>query len=543
MIPSFSAPWGLAHPCYQEREGRNQSGCPTLRFVKGRHFDFGKRRALSWFTIGYSFRRKRSLLTLAENARMGQPPYRWSREEIGRHPEPNLVLRCDDPRWEGSPTVSPSLSPTHVTNPPTIVVRSRFHAGYSSGGRPRAASAALAFAVMLVCVVFATPGVQAQTYAVLYAFCTNSNDGVFPVGDLVFDNAGNLYGTTDEGGMNGGGTVFKLTKAGKESVLHNFGSSQNDGSFPGPYSGLIRDAGGNLYGTTGAGGGFGYGTVFEVDSTGRETVLYSFAGGRGDGSYPYSGVIRDATGSLYGTTAAGGGSDAGTVFRLDSTGKETVLYSFGGPPDGLEPEGGLVRDAAGNFYGTTINGGAFGGGTVFKIDAAGKETILHSFSGYQGRAPTDRLVLDAAGNLYGTAEHGTAEHLGTLFKLDPNGKLSVLHRFAGQDGALPLGGLTRDASGNLYGTTERGGNPHPRCKYHNKEGCGVVFKRNPTGNETVLYSFPGDGKGPGIDGGLPTANLVRDAAGSLYGTTIRGGNHICSPNYPNGAGVVFKITP
>ena len=384
---------------------------------------------------------------------------------------------------------------------------------------------------MLLCVVFVARGAQAQTYTVLYAFGTNSNDGVGgPVGDLVLDNAGNLYGTT-------AGTVFQVDATGKETVLHAFTISDGYAA----HGGLIRDPAGNFYGTASAGGAYGQGTEFKLTKAGKFRVLYSFAGGSADGAQPYGGLARDAAGNLYGTTLSGGGF--GTVFKVDPSGKETVLHSFTGSPDGASPWAGLVRDTDGNLYGTTRGGGAFTRGTVFKIDAAGKETVLHSFSGYQGKEPMGALTLDAAGNLYGTADEGTVDHQGSLFKLDPSGKVTALYRFTELDGAEPVTGLTRDASGNLYGTTLFGGNLNCATGA-SVGGCGVVFKRDTKGNLTVLYSFPGNGFGPGTDGGLPFTNIVRDSAGNLYGTAQSGGDLQCQGNsFLPGCGVVFKITP
>ena len=233
---------------------------------------------------------------------------------------------------------------------------------------------ALAAGAMFVAAVIGTPAAQAQTYTVLYRF--RGPDGAQPVyGRLIGDSAGNLYGTTVDGGASGLGVVFKLDKTG-ETVLHSFNGT--DGSEP--FAGLIRDSTGNLYGTTKFGGIWGNGVVFELDTTGTETVLYSFTGGT-DGSLPYASLIRDSAGNLYGTTFEGGASGSGVVFELDTTGTETVLYSFTGRGHGANPVAGLIRNSAGNLYGTTANGGASGHGVVFKVDTTGKETVLYSFTG------------------------------------------------------------------------------------------------------------------------------------------------------------------
>jgi len=282
-------------------------------------------------------------------------------------------------------------------------------------------------------------------------------------------------------------------------VLHSFAGHPGDGA--NPEAGLVRDAQGNLYGTTLTGGSGGpelcsgvggCGTVFKLDTTSKETVLYSFTGVP-DGEEPDAGLVRDAQGNLYGTTYNGGASNLGTVFELDTTGKETVLHSFTGTGgDGSEPYGGLVLDAQGNLYGTTSFGGASGDGTVFELDTAGKETVLYSFTGTGGDgAYPSGLVRDAQGNLYGTTYGGGASGFGTVFKLDTAGKETVLYSFTGTggDGAYPSGlvRLVRDAQGNLYGTTYEGGDLACDAPY----GCGTVFKLTPaaaTKTTTALMS-------------------------------------------------------
>jgi len=203
-------------------------------------------------------------------------------------------------------------------------------------------------------------------------------------------------------------------------------------------------------------------------------VLYSFTGGN-DGANPVAGVVRDKAGNLYGTTFDGGASLLGVVFKLDKTGKETVLHSFTGGTDGANPYGGVVRDAAGNLYGTTYYQGTLGDGTVFKLDKTGKETLVYSFAGGgDGASPTASLVLDTTGNLYGTTFVGGAFGFGAVFKLDTAGQETVQYSFTGgNDGAWPYAGLTRDAAGHLYGTALEGGTG---C---GGSGCGVVFELIP----------------------------------------------------------------
>jgi uncharacterized repeat protein (TIGR03803 family) len=379
-------------------------------------------------------------------------------------------------------------------------------------------------------------GSPSGTFTALYSFM-GGTDGAHPEANLILDAAGNLYGTTVQGGgapscNTGCGTVFKVDTNGKETVLYSFAFG-TDGAFP--TAGLIRDAAGNLYGTTVNGGTSVAGTVFKVDTTGKETVLNSFAGGT-DGAYPYAGLIRDADGNLYGTTTEGGENSCGTlscgvVFKVDATGKETVLYRFTGSPDGAYPYAALIPDASGNLYSTTQSGGTSGEGVVFELDSTGKETVLYSFAGgTDGSFPQSGLVRDAAGNLYGTTYEGGggSNNAGTVFKVDTTGKETVLYNFCSQqgctDGAYPQAGVIQDAAGSLYGTTVAGGDTNCDAGY----GCGTVFKVDTTGKETVLYSFTG-----GTDGANPLADLIQDANCNLYGTTDAGG--------ANGLGVVFEI--
>jgi len=225
------------------------------------------------------------------------------------------------------------------------------------------------------------------------------------------------------------------------------------------------------------------------------SVLYSFTGGA-DGGYPLASLVPDTKGNLYGTTSERGAYGAGTVFKVATNRQLIVLYSFTGGADGANPYGGLVQDPQGNLYGTTNGGGAYGVGTVFKLDTNGNETVLHSFSnGPDGASPQAGLVLDTQGNLFGTTTGGGAKDWGTVFKLDPTGNETVLHSFASfdGDGSLPSSGLVMDAQGNLYGTTVEGGT----------HVYGTVYKIDQTGNETVLHSFTGgkpDGESP--DGGV-----------------------------------------
>jgi uncharacterized repeat protein (TIGR03803 family) len=253
-------------------------------------------------------------------------------------------------------------------------------------------------------------------------------------------------------------------------------------------------------------------------------VLHSFTGGA-DGATPYAPLIRDSAGNLYGTTYLGGASGHGVVFELTKAGKEKVLHSFSGGANGANPYAGLTRDSAGNFYGTTYAGGT-GHGLVYKLDKSNTYTALYTFTGgTDGGNPYAGVILDPAGNLYGTAFRGGASGFGVVYEFTTTGTESVLYGFSGgDDGNNPSTGVIRDAADDLFGTTQYGGTLDD----------GVVYELNTTLTETVLHSFTG-----GSDGANPQAGVIMDSAGSLYGTTYYGGAH----QGPAGDGVLFELTP
>jgi len=386
----------------------------------------------------------------------------------------------------------------------------------TSGLRPPATFIALA---VLLAALLATQSAQAQTFTVMYNFLGFPNSQN-PYAGLVRDNQGNLYGTTYAGGAGDVGTVFKLNASGKELLLHSFSGDQNGFN---PDSGLTMDAAGTLYGTTEYGGNFtgacnphGCGTVFKLTKAGKQTSLYMFTGSAGDGFGPITGVVLDQAGNLYGTTEFGGDptcgaqQGCGTIFKVDATGKETILHAFtasGG--DGAYPVADLLL-SGGQLYGTTSGGGTFAYGTVFKSNPeTGAQTVLYTFKGgADGGSPYGSLIRDSAGNLYGTTYTGGAHAYGTVFKLTKAGKEKVLYSFkGGADGANPAAGVARDKAGNLYGTTYQGGTFWD----------GTVFKLDTTGKETVLHSFAS------TDGAFPESVLIQDKEGNLYGTTPYGG--------------------
>jgi uncharacterized repeat protein (TIGR03803 family) len=255
------------------------------------------------------------------------------------------------------------------------------------------------------------------TETVLHAF-TGGKDGAVPFASLIMDKKGNLYGTTVIGGggtacSEGCGTVFKLSHTGTETVLYSF-TGGSDGGYP--FAGLIVDAAGNHYGTTEGGGTYGSGTVFKLAPDGTETVLHAF--NRKNGREPFAGLINDAAGNLYGTTHKGGANGYGTVFKFAPDGTYKVLHAFAGGSDGAHPRAALTQDTAGNLYGTTNSGGSRKKGTIFRLAPDGTETVLYSFTGRSAsNYPAASLIKDAAGNLYGTTPNGGANGYGTVFKL------------------------------------------------------------------------------------------------------------------------------
>jgi uncharacterized repeat protein (TIGR03803 family) len=407
-----------------------------------------------------------------------------------------------------------------------------------------AVTAALAiFAAMLF---MAATRAAAQTEKVLLDLTYDGGVGGDPQAGLIIDAVGNLYGTTAFGGPHNGGSVFELSpaKGGTWSLkpLHLFLTGVHDGQRP--QAGVIFDAAGNLYGTTYWGGTYDGGTVFELmhqpNGSWKENRLYSFSNVGGDGNSPQAGVIFDAAGNLYGTTMIGGSDNVGTVYELtpqaDGTWKEEILHSFlNNSTDGFILLAGLVLDHAGNLYGATVQGGPSDVGTIFELTPTAEgpwtEKILYDFNrNGDGNFPYGTLIFDAVGNLYGTTTQGGAYGWGTAFELSPteSGQWveTILYNFNndGVTGTNPYSKLIFDAKGNLYGTAEGGG----------INDYGVAFKLTPaTGGgwtETVLYNFGSVG-----DGVYPLGSLVFGRGGNLYGTTDEGGT--------TGYGTVFEITP
>jgi uncharacterized repeat protein (TIGR03803 family) len=349
---------------------------------------------------------------------------------------------------------------------------------------------------------------------------TGGSDGVNPFAGLVQGSDCNFYGTAFYGGTYTVGTVFQISPSGTYTSLYSFGSSPTDGA--GPNAGLVQGSDGNFYGTTQNGGNGpcfgGCGTVFRISASGNYTSLYSFVGYPNDGANPYAGLMQGSDGNFYGTAVDGGANNFGTVFRISPSGTYTSLYSFGSSPaDGENSFAGLVQASDGNLYGTTYFGGTstncYGGGcgTVFQISPSGSYTSLYSFgsSPTDGAGPNAGLVQSGDGNFYGTTLYGGTYGDGTVFRISPVGSLIIIWSFTGcRDGANPYAPLVQGSDGNFYGTTQNGGT----------YGVGTAFRITPGGSLTIIWSFTG-----GSDGANPLAPLVQGSDGNLYGTAVDGG--------------------
>jgi len=394
----------------------------------------------------------------------------------------------------------------------------------------------------------------AQTFTTLHNF--DGSDGSGPFAALVQGADGNLYGTTSGGGANGGGTVFKITPSGALNTLYSFCSQSSCTDGAGPTAGLVQATDGNFYGTTSEGGAndcvpyYGCGTVFRVTPSGTLTTLHSFDGT--DGELLEAGLLQGTDGSFYGTTSKGGANTneaecangCGTVFKITTDGKLTMLYSFcsrdlgGVCTDGAAPEADLVQGADGNFYGTTYNGGKsftgcqFGScGIVFKMTPNGALKRIHAFCSEDaegvcadGANSSAGLVQGTDGNFYGTTQYGgrPESDSGTIFKITPSGFLTTAYEFCSQsgctDGEEPTAGLVQGTDGNLYGTTSAGG----------ENNNGAIFGITPGAKLKTLHSFDGG------DGDEPDAALLQDTNGNFYGTATYGG--------ANGYGTVFGLS-
>jgi len=336
--------------------------------------------------------------------------------------------------------------------------------------------------------------------------------GKNPQSSLVQGNDGNFYGTTNDGGTRGAGTIFSTTPAGVLTTLVSFNNTNGQA----PYAGLTLGIDGNFYGTTYSGGSANDGTVFKMTTAGDLTPLASFTGVSLNGQNPTTALVQGTDGNFYGTTLSGGANNDGTVFRMTPAGTLTNLLSFTGA-NGASPYAGLVQANDGNFYGTTLSGGANNDGTVFRMTPAGTLTNLVSFTGANGASPYGGLVEGTDSNFYGTTLSGGADNDGTVFRMTPAGALSTLVSFTGANGKNPNAGLVQGSDGNFYGTT--GGST--------VGNDGTVFMMTPAGVLTTLVLFDG------ANGENPYANLVQGTDGNFYGTTYDGGIW--------GGGTIFQL--
>lgn len=400
-------------------------------------------------------------------------------------------------------------------------------------------AARVVLGMFVLALVILSPRAHARSFRVLYSF-TGGTDGGYPnYGSPVIDARGNLYGTTALGGDFGNGAAYKLAPGGAETVLHSFAGA-GDGS--GPVTVVLNEQQ-DLYGGTCC-GGIGGGVIFEVTLKGKEKLIHTFTGSPDDGCGPWGAMVADASGNLFGTTASCGKFDYGAVYKLAPNNTESLVYSFRGLNDGYDPVAALYIDAQGNLYGTTQYGGKLNGacdndirgcGTVFELTPHGTKTVLYEFRGppNDGENAAGSLITDAAGNFYSILTFGGRAGCegelgcGAVFKLTPDGKETILHFFKG---GRSDGG---NPSAGLIADSK--GNLFGTTQFGggNKAcggGCGTVFEIAPNGAETILHSF-----GNGSKGAIPIAGLTMDSKGHLFGTTSGGGTY--------GFGSVFEITP
>ena len=409
--------------------------------------------------------------------------------------------------------------------------------------KPSSYLTASVMAIFALAMVLVHGAGAASTTKVIYSFA-GDEDGEYPDTDLVFDHAGNLYGTTVRGGDFSSGTVFQLTPTGTHTVLYSF-TSGNDGGQP--YGGVTVDSQGNLYGATVTGGTGsacegGCGVAYKLTNVGgtwTESVIHDFTGGN-DGSGPGAGLTLDRAGNLYGMTPTGGAFGLGIIYQLhqDLNGnwRERVIHTFKGGRDGATgSKGRLTFDKAGNMYGVATVGGANGAGTAFRLTRLqGGRWRYRTFFAFAGEPnagfPYGALTFDESGNLYGTTYYAGAHGLGSAYELTlVNGTWSevLLYSFqGGTDGSGPISNLVFDRAGNVYGTTSEGG--ALGC------GCGTIFELTPGGQgrwtESVVHAFTGP-----PDGSSPYSGMVADRAGNFYGATVNGG--------ADGEGAVYEFTP
>lgn len=395
----------------------------------------------------------------------------------------------------------------------------------ASGWRRRLTGLLVAGTAALSVIAGAVPAARAGLTAAVTTLVNFKNtNGSFPRASLILADDGNFYGTTEFGGANQTGTVFKLTPGGTLTTLHSFagvdGAGSNaDGAYP--EAALIQASDRNFYGTTFSGGPESTGTVFQITPAGVFTTLFTFGvipapapPGDVEGGRPMAALVEGSDGLLYGVNSAGGPNNDGTLFSIMPQGPLTVLHAFAGT-DGSLPAAALIENTDGSFCGTCVSGGAIGAGTAFSINPDGNVLkILHSFGGVDslgnpdGAQPKGALVQAADGNYYGTTSGGDTGN-GTVFQLTPGGILTNLHSFSSSEGNKPLAGLIQGLDGSLFGTTSTGGSG----------GGGTIFRITTAGVLTTLHSFDST-----VEGYQPEAALLQISDGTFYGTNTAGGS-------------------
>ena len=393
--------------------------------------------------------------------------------------------------------------------------------------------------VFAVSIAAAMPS-HAQTFTRLVKL--NGTNGEGPTyGSLIQGIDGNFYGTTNLGGANNGGEVFKITSNGKVTGIYNFcpGVGCLDGSLPSDE--LFQAFDGDFYGTTSEGGASNDGTVFKLTPGGALTNLHDFCSEANcaDGAVPYSGLVQGINGNFYGATTDAVAGVSGTVFEISASGQLTTLYTFcalSNCLDGVGASAALIMGSDGSFYGVTGSGGSQKAGTIFRITANGKLTTLHSFRKTDGEYP-NTLVQAVDGTFYGTSEYGGNNNKGVIFKLTLSGQFSVLYSFCSlancADGATSSAPLVEGTDGNLYGTTTFGGTSVVNGQIF--AGYGTVFQITPAGQFTTLHTFCSLG-GDCADGAYPLDGLTQGTDGNFYGTTYG------LPQCPGNCGTVFKLS-
>jgi uncharacterized protein (TIGR03437 family) len=374
---------------------------------------------------------------------------------------------------------------------------------------------------VILLVTAATAALQAQTLTTLETF--GGAAGVQPM-SITRGSDGNFYGTTFGSPTVTTaqyGTIYKITPAGAFNTLYTFcsqGMPCSDGAYP---TGLTQGTDGNFYGAT-TNYGLGGGTIFKITPSGAFTILYTFTPSDGTDGGVNGNLVQGTDGNFYGESISGGGPGYGTIFKVTPSGSFTTVYTF--PivqAGGRDPSGGLTLGSDGNFYGTTLYGGAGGNGIIFKITPGGAITTLYSYPLGAGSLPLGAMTLGADGNFYGANSQGGANSGGEIFKITPSGTFSVLYNFlsspTGSDGATPSTSLVQGPNGNFYGSTEYGGNPN---------GYGTLFEITPSGTLTTLYAFA-------VKDGEYPLGVALGTDGNLYGVTSQGG----STNY----GTIFKL--